>query len=273
MERYRRLKVADWTGLALDEFADQLAGRDPLEFLLAAPHQVLRRPILRAITTYRVELPPPLGSLIVRDDRTGRPRWSVNPRSIHTLRIHQRLQAIGIDTTQVIAALHRRADAGHIEELVVTRYVSNVELLDPLNNRRPCSHEQMGELLYRVGKLFRRLHDAGFIHGDPIPGNVLISEDNRLLLIDNERTRHLGNLPYFFNRERRDNLMRLIARMLRRRPWNVIRRTLEGYYGITGRPTSRRIRREWLTILRLAQGRSASLRQRAAAAEAAQPHG
>lgn len=59
--------------------------------------------------------------------------------------------------------------------------------LDVAAAQRRCSRDAMRDLLTlatRVVRCYARLHEAGFVHGDVHPGNILVSDEGKVFVID-----------------------------------------------------------------------------------------
>ena len=91
------------------------------------------------------------------------------------------LLARGIDTPRPVAWGHA-AGLGPRESVLVTRAFDGVPLAEVFG--RELAPAERREVAVELGRFFARLHDAGVVHPDPHPGNVLVSPDGRLALLD-----------------------------------------------------------------------------------------
>jgi tRNA A-37 threonylcarbamoyl transferase component Bud32 len=139
-------------------------------------------------TVWRVNLPS--GVVFVKRCRVHRPRAWVrdlvrSPKARlefeHALELRDR----GIDVVEPLAWA-RTAGRWPGDSWIVTRGRDAIPFSDWIN--RPFSPTDRQELARAIARFFARLHDAGVIHPDPHPGNLLVETDSegapRFVLID-----------------------------------------------------------------------------------------
>lgn len=135
-------------------------------------------------TVYRVDLPD--GAVFVKQSRVSgfRAWWRevLRPPKAR-LEFDNALALLdrGVPTARPLAWGH--ADGvGPRESLLVTRELDAVPLTQVLEGGlTPADRRRVA---FTLGQFFARLHDAGVIHPDPHPGNVLAAADGELALLD-----------------------------------------------------------------------------------------
>jgi hypothetical protein len=101
----------------------------------------------------------------------------------------------------------RRDGAG----VLVTRDVGGRPLLEAVMTAAGSGKR---ELLQALGRAVGGLHEAGFVHGDLVPSNV-IARDGELVLLDHDRTRHGRVLVWWGARRNLVQLGRFVVPGLR----------------------------------------------------------
>jgi hypothetical protein len=124
-------------------------------------------------------------------------------RAMRAFRMGRALARAGFGVAPAAAAA-RRGGAG----LLVTREVSGEELGRAIAHNA-CRPAAKRALLRRVGTEIARLHRAGFVHGDLVPSNVLVT-GARLVFLDNDRTRRSRLLVTLVGRRNLVQLGRLV---------------------------------------------------------------
>lgn len=122
-------------------------------------------------------------------DLVGNLKWFVRPsRALAILRISQDLLDEGFICPTPILAARRRGTAGWPTDLFISRECRVATLAQWLQQAPPLAHVRA--TLGTVARELRRLHDAGFVHGDCTPYNLALTERGTLVLFDNDRTTH-----------------------------------------------------------------------------------
>jgi len=152
-------------------------------------------------------------------------RKLLGPRVLATLRLSVELAGAGIDSPPVMLVAWRR-HLGRDEELLITQSVegdtATTVLADPVHAPR------IPMLLELIGRSLARLHDAGFVHGDCVPGNVLLRpENNGVVWLDNDRTRRLRFRPAASAQQR--NLVQMCYRLMIFRETGLAEPLLKAY--------------------------------------------
>ncbi len=200
---------ADWAGallpdgrLPLDEW--KRSGR--LTTVKRGPHRVVYRADLAEGTVY-------VKHFLVPNFRAKARQWFRSGKGRNEGRRAAKLEAIGVPTITPVALGERRVRRFLLENYLVTKEIPGTVPLDEfVENRLPLMPPgRRGRLrrdLARVlADLTARLHDAGFVHQDFHPGNLLIrieADDSlRLAVIDLDALRVTRRLSW---RDARDNL-------------------------------------------------------------------
>lgn len=173
--------------------------------------------------------------------------------ALHCMRIAHHMQRRGILTAPVVLAGRRRV--GPIREhLLVTRTMPGQSLQALLLGSANC-REQV-QLVELAAEHISAMHRAGFVHGDLLPGNLVVSPDrNELFFVDNDRTTLRHNLVS--RRGRRRNIEQITYRLAAFTRCRVTRAFLRRYCearGIRGQ----RARYFRLSMLRYARQRLAA---------------
>jgi serine/threonine protein kinase len=257
---------ADWAAALLRD------GRLPLDdwkkngrltTVKRGPHRVV----------YRADLPE--GSVYVKhflvpNFRAKARQWFRSGKGRNEGRRAAKLEAIGVPTITPVALGERRVHRFLLENYLVTKEISDTLPLDEFVERRlplmpPNRQGKLRRDLARVlADLTARLHDAGFVHQDFHPGNLLIrieADDSlRLAVIDLDAlrvTRRLSwadvreNLAllnhYFWIRCNRSDRYRFLHAYLkaRREPAAPSARALSQDIELSTRAWAERLWRRW----------------------------
>jgi serine/threonine protein kinase len=198
---------ADWASALL------LEGRLPLdEWKRTGRLTTVKRGPHRVV--YRADLPE--GSVYVKhflvpNFRAKARQWFRSGKGRNEGRRAAKLEAIGVPTITPVALGERRVRHLLLENYLVTKEIANTLPLDEFVERRlplmpPARQGRLRRDLARVlADLTARLHDAGFVHQDFHPGNLLIRlEDDdslRLAVIDLDALRQTRRLSWSDVRE------------------------------------------------------------------------
>lgn len=220
---------AGWTGFVHPDCPPTLRAGDPLAALLAQPHETIReRPAAR---TVRLSID---GTTIYAKHNTGGRRSRLLVR--RNYQICRRMQAAGFGTPTILLAAWSGSGPG-MQSLLVTRAVE-APTLDACV-RAGGDREQMSRVLRMVGRRVAELHQRRFVHGDLLPGNVLlVGGGDDLAYLDNDRTRRWPIVPP--ETVRMQNLAQLLFRLMSRVAWRSTRQMLLSYFDAMGMPERRR---------------------------------
>jgi hypothetical protein len=165
--------------------------------------------------------------LLRRFSHGGLLRWATGSRFFDPQRpfreliLSDELQRIGVATPMIVAARARnRPGVGWMLDLLVRRVEDAVDLRRVLDEVRSGSlpGTVLSGLARSAGEILRRLHGAGFLHGDLQPANLLVQREEigtpqpTIWVLDLDRSDFRRGLT---DGERRRNLRRLLRRILR----------------------------------------------------------
>jgi hypothetical protein len=179
------------------------------------PEQAIRS---RHAVTVRLELPSEDGARgaylkVYRSPAIGKcvKDWFRPSKAVRALRVSTRLADLGFGVARVLAAGEERVGPALRRSFLLTEELS----ADPLDrvaarlNAEPRAERRQHKraILKTLGEEVGRLHDLGFVHGDLLVTNILISRDlpPRLYFIDHDRSRQACMLA----RQQRRNLIQL----------------------------------------------------------------
>jgi len=193
---------ADWASALLHE------GRLPLEewkrsgrltTVKRGPHRVVYRADL-------AEGPVYVKHFLVPNFRAKARQWFRSGKGRNEGRRAAKLEAIGVPTFTPVALGERRVRRFLLENYLVTKEIPDTLPLDEFVERRlplmePGRRGKLRRDLARVlADLTARLHDAGFVHQDFHPGNLLIriepDDSLRLAVIDLDALRVARRLSW-----------------------------------------------------------------------------
>ena len=193
---------ADWSSALLADGRlrlDEWKRSGCLTTVKRGPHRVV----------YRADLPE--GSVYVKhflvpNFRAKARQWFRSGKGRNEGRRAAKLEAIGVPTITPVALGERRVRRLLFENFLVTEEIPNTLPLDEFVERRlPLMSEVRRGRLRRdlavtLADLTARLHDAGFVHQDFHPGNLLIhlgpDDSLRLAVIDLDALRQIKNLAW-----------------------------------------------------------------------------
>jgi len=214
-ETHKPFDVAGWRGRVRAGWVDRF-DEDPLALIRKHPHHVLRdRPIS---TVHMVSLD---GEYIFIKHITGRKDiasglrhlwhqllYRVRPSpALRTLRISQLCLNRGVQVPLVLLAARRR-QAGKTEDLLITQAVRGQTVRACIYDA-PTAAERL-RVVEHITEALVELHRAGLVHGDMLPGNMIVRDaDRAVVFLDNERT-HRGRT----RRARMRNVEQMVYRLL-----------------------------------------------------------
>ena len=115
-------------------------------------------------------------------------KWYLRPsRALAILRVSQKLLAEGFVCPLPILAARRRSPWGWPTELFISYERLGTNLAQRLDTAPDA--EATRAVLASTADELRRFHRAGFVHGDCTPYNLAFTDEGRLILFDNDRTR------------------------------------------------------------------------------------
>ncbi len=193
---------ADWSSallkdgrLKLDEW--KKSGR--LTTVKRGPHRVVYRADLAEGSVY-------VKHFLVPNFRAKARQWFRSGKGRNEGRRAAKLEAIGVPTITPVALGERRVNKLLLENFLVTKEIPDTLPLDEFVERRlPLMPEDRQGRLRRdlartLADLTARLHDAGFVHQDFHPGNLLLhigpDDSLRLAVIDLDALRQIRNLGW-----------------------------------------------------------------------------
>jgi hypothetical protein len=189
-------------GLKLDEWK----GTGRLTTVKTGPHRAVYRADLAQGSIY-------IKHFLVPDLRAMARQWFRRGKGRNEGRRAVRLRAIGVDTIDPIALGEQRKRSFLFENYLITQAIPETVPLDEFVERRlpGMPTERAAKVRQALAKgmaeLTAHLHDAGFVHQDFHPGNLLVRFDSE-------------DLPHF-------SLIDLDAlRMTRRLSWRAARQNL-----------------------------------------------
>lgn len=198
---------SDWSDALLREGRlplDEWKRDGRLKTVKRGPHRVVYRADL-------AEGPVYVKHFLVPNFRAKARQWFRAGKGRNEGRRAAKLEAIGVPTITPVALGERRVGKFLLENFLVTKEIPDTVPLDEFVERRMplMSEARQGRLrrdLARVlADLTARLHDAGFVHNDFHPGNVLIrieADDSlRLAVIDLDALRVTRRLSWNDARE------------------------------------------------------------------------
>ncbi len=193
-------KSGDWSGIAAEEFARYLPA---LESILAGgtaivnkADRIVRRLDLDGSVFYAKSFLKPK-RLKDRLKRAVR-----RPLPFRLWQIHSEMLAKGIGCPKPMVA----ATSNDGTQLFICTAISFQRSRDYIND---ISADGLPGAFAKAAHAIAKLHRAGFIHGDAIPGNICLGDGDSAAFIDNDRTGHLP--PLFGGVARRRNLIQFCA--------------------------------------------------------------
>ncbi|MFA6929506.1 MAG: lipopolysaccharide kinase InaA family protein [Lentisphaeria bacterium] len=117
-------------------------------------------------------------------------KWVLRPsRALATWRISQRLLAAGFLCARPVLALRKRSHWGYPNDVFISEEVTASVLSEVLPRLNPSQQLELAKLL---GLELQKFHAAGFVHGDCILRNLCLSAENKLIYLDNDRSKKRG---------------------------------------------------------------------------------
>lgn len=153
-------------------------------------------------------------------------RWRFGKsRALQNFNANLLLQQNGFNTATVILAA-RNTSSTQTQDLFIAEEIRGQSLHRATLNASP---EQFNQLLTNLGQTIAQFHRAGFIHGDLLPGNIILQQNsNKLFFIDNDRTRRF-TWPAFAPNQYK-NIKQLLYRLRAYFPYKSLKPFIDTYY-------------------------------------------
>ena len=117
-------------------------------------------------------------------------KWVLRPsRALAAWRISQRLLAAGFHCARPVLAIRKRSLSGYPTDVFITEEVDAPVISELLPALQAPQQLALAEFL---GRELHTFHAAGFVHGDCILRNLCLTAENKLVYLDNDRTRKNG---------------------------------------------------------------------------------
>ena len=178
--------------------------------------------------------------------------FSRGSKAMRFLRQAVALSAAGFFVPTVVAAGEERKGRRLKRAFVLTLEVSGepapLFLLHRLEGASALAWSEKRLALESLGREIRRLHNAGFVHGDLVPSNIFVRRDSggefRFYLMDHDRTRRYPS--WFAQSLRQRNLVQLNRLPL---PGITLQDRIRFFRAYSGRPDWSRAERGLLSRL------------------------
>jgi len=196
-------KARGYTGFAKGEWLDALGDLDALRTsgiaVVDKPNRMVRR------------IDTPKGVVFVKWLWCAQGHFArikslfCSPRVIRIYKMHNDLLSKGICCPEPLLAAQGR-DGAEIFAAAEVPYPTVYQLLLKKDSLTDCCNT-----LACAAKGIRKLHEAGFAHGDCLPGNMCIDDEERVYFLDNDRT---SRPPAFLRaRGKRRNLVQFLSHL------------------------------------------------------------
>ncbi len=201
MTEYRTYHNYSWNGFISSELNDMDLVPERLEvqgeMIVSKPNRMVRRMDLSGMTVYAKWFAP---------SKNIFKRLFRKPLVFKLLDIHQALLASGIGCAEPLFAAISGKASQNLPQLFIYKEVPYPSISKRLQN---ASADEAAHFYAAAAKAIAVLHNAGFVHGDCLPGNICLSDDGRSFFIDNDRTSR--SLPFLRQRQECRNLIQFCA--------------------------------------------------------------
>lgn len=205
---WKGLGSADWLAL-LGPLQDWLS-QNPGEVVVDLPNRQVNK-VFTPLGTLYVKLLHAGGNLGGVKGALTALKWTLrSSRAVAMLRISQELLNADFQCPIPILAARRRSPKGWPQDIFISLDCPGEPLTRLLPNMEP---KEIQSLLATVASEVARLHQAGFVHGDCIPGNIAISPSGKVVFFDHDRTRRAAQSRLLQHQQRR-NLVQFGFRLL-----------------------------------------------------------
>ncbi len=125
-------------------------------------------------------------------------KWYCRPsRAIATWRISNQILQAGFHCARPVLALRRRSGWGYPLDIFVSEEVQAPVLSESL----PQWRHDLAKLAAILGRELAVFHQAGFVHGDCILRNLCLDAEQRLVFLDNDRSKRRSRFwPFWIYR-------------------------------------------------------------------------
>ena len=201
MTEYRPFHNNSWSGFIssklneMDFAPEKLAGQG--ELIVCKPNRMVRRLDLAGMTVYAKWFAPPK-SIIKRVLR--------KPLVFKLLNIHQAMLSSEIGCAEPLLAAVSGDISQEKNQLFVYKEVPYPSITQRLQRE---ASSRAADIYQTAAQAIATLHNAGFVHGDCLPGNICLSDDGKAFFIDNDRT--VRSLPILHAWQERRNLIQFCA--------------------------------------------------------------
>ncbi|MBR4674728.1 MAG: hypothetical protein IKP00_09710 [Victivallales bacterium] len=204
MTEYLPYRNSCWSGFISRKLKDMDLSPEKLavqgEVIVNKPNRMVRRIELPGTTVYAKWFAPPKNIF---------KRWFRKPLAFRLLDIHRAMLASGIGcATPFLAAISSRP----FEKTAQVFVYKEVPYQDITHRLLKASDEEAERLYLIAAQAVAALHNAGFVHGDCLPGNICLSDEGQFYFIDNDRT--ASSLPFLRAYQERRNLIQFCAHAL-----------------------------------------------------------
>ena len=190
-----------WNGLISSELSNQDLEPEKLavlgETIVNKPNRMVRRIDLEGTTVYAKWFVPTKSFL---------KRLFRKPLAFRLLETHKALLSAGIGCAEPLLAAICDEPTQILPQLFVYKEVPYPNISQRLKN---ASTDEATRIYDTAAEAIATLHKAGFVHGDCLPGNICLSDDNHAFFIDNDRTSR--SFPFIRKRQERRNLVQFCA--------------------------------------------------------------
>ena len=233
---YHRYVEGDWRGFARDDLHQYLADRQIADILSPSRDILVRsRPNrwLFCLTTGRgvlyIKRTAEPGQGAARNMPWLGPLFRGRSLASATLRISLQMRACGLLVPPIVLSLCR-GSGNETESLVVTDEIEGRSLTECLRSARDT--EDRDRRLSRVAGQIAQLHSRRFLHGDLLPGNIIMTRQDEVVFLDNDRTRRWPIVLPGLLRQR--NLSQIVFRLRRGFGWQSAKVLLRCYFDAVG---------------------------------------
>ena len=136
-------------------------------------------------------------------------RWFRRPLAFRLLDIHRAMMASGLGCATPFLAAVSSKSVENYSQLFVYKEVPYQNISQRL---KKASGEESEQLYLMAAQAIAALHNAGFVHGDCLPGNLCLSDKGQFYFIDNDRT--AKSLVFLRSYQERRNLIQFCAHAL-----------------------------------------------------------